>query len=105
MTNKIFGKKIGVPKNGLKMEDVPLGLYITLIHIFHRTILNHHKKYIFSECMKLLIQWVEDLAVDVPFLFAKKLHHILQESKVKRVKYNYLGTLQKNFDQYRPNIA
>ena len=89
-----------VPINGLKMEDVPPGLYRNLIHIVLRPILNNDKKYISCECMKLVIHWVEDMGIDVPFLLAKKLHHKLRESKAKRVKFNHLGTLQKIIDLY-----
>ena len=31
MVNKICGKQVVVPRNGLKMEDVPQGIYKTLI--------------------------------------------------------------------------
>ena len=55
--------------------------------------------------MKLVIHWVEDLAIDVPHLLAKKLHFALQESKMKRVKFSYPGTLQTIIDLYRPNTV
>ena len=44
MANKIGGKWVVVPKNGLKMEDVPQGIYKTLIQIILRTIMNHQKR-------------------------------------------------------------
>ena len=44
MANKICGKKVIVPMNGLRMEDVPKEIFKTLLHIFLTTILNHHKK-------------------------------------------------------------
>jgi hypothetical protein len=103
MENKICGKNVLVPWNGLKMQDVPPRLYKTLIHIVLRTIMNHHKQYISGDCMKLVIHWVEDLAIYVPHLLAKKMHFALQESKMKRVKFSYPSTLQKMIDLYRPN--
>ena len=68
MANKICGKTVKVARNGLKMQDVPLGLYKTLIQIVHRTIMNHHKQDNSADCMKLVIHWVEDLSIDVPHL-------------------------------------
>ncbi len=74
MTSKICGKHVVVPRNGLKMEDVPQGIYKTSIQIILRTIMNHHKWHdISGDCMKLAIQWVEDMAIDVPHLLARKL--------------------------------
>ena len=72
MENKICGKIVLVARNGLKMQDVPPGLSKTLIQIVLRTIMNHHKKDISGDCMKLVIHWVEDLAIDVPHLLEKK---------------------------------
>ena len=72
MENKICGKMIKVSQNGLNMQDVPPGLYKTLIQIVLRTIMNHHKQDISGDCMKLVIHWVEDPAIDVPHLLAKK---------------------------------
>ena len=103
MENKICGKTVKVSRNGLKMQDVPPGLYKTLIQIILRTIMNHHKQDISGDCMKLVIHWVEDLAIDVPHLLAKKMHFALQESKMKKVKFSYPGTLQKIVDLYRPS--
>ena len=77
MANKICGKMVKVSQNGLKMQDVPLGLYKTLIQIVLRTIMNHHKQDISGECMKLVIHWVENLAIDDPHLLEKKLHFAL----------------------------
>ena len=71
MENKICGKMVKVARNGLKMQDVPPGLYKTLIQIVLRTIMNHHKKDISGDCMKLVIHWVEYLAIDVPQLLEK----------------------------------
>ena len=68
---------VKVAQNGLKMQDVPPGLYKTLIQIVLRTIMNHHKQDISGDCMKLVIHWVEDLAIDVNHLLAKKLHFSL----------------------------
>ena len=44
----------------------------TLIQIVLRTIMNHQKQDISGDCMKLVIHWVEDLAIDVPHLLEKK---------------------------------
>ena len=96
---------VKVSRNGLKMQDVPPGLYKTLIQIVLWTIMNHHKQDISADCMKLAIHWVEDLAIYVPHLLAKKLHFALQERKMKRVKFSYAGTLQKIIDLYRPNTV
>ena len=67
--------------------------------------MNHHKQDISGDCMKLVIHWVEDLAIDVPHLLEKKLHFSLQERKMKRVKFSYPGTLQKIIDLYRPSTV
>jgi hypothetical protein len=83
MASKICGKKVYVPRNGLRMLDVPQGLYKSLIQIVLRTIMNHHKTDISGDCMRLVIYWVEDRVIDVPHLLAKKLHHALEESKKK----------------------
>ena len=42
--------------------------------------------------------------MDVPHLLAKKLNYALQESKKKKVKFSFLGTLQKIIDLYPPNV-
>ena len=107
MSSQICGKWVVVPRNSLKMEYVPQGIYkLSLIQIILRTILNHHKwNDILGECMKLAIHWVEDIAIDVPHLFARKLHSALQDSKMKRVKFSYLGTLQKIIDLCRPSVV
>ena len=70
-------KMVLVSRNGLKKQDDPPGLYKTLIQIVLRTIMNHHKQDISSDCMKLAIHWVEDLAIDAPHLLEKKLHFAL----------------------------
>ena len=78
MASKICGKWVVVPRNGLKIEYVPQGIYKTLIHIILRTIMNHHRWHdISGDCMKLAIHWVEDMAIDVPHLLARKLHSTL----------------------------
>ena len=101
MASKICGKRVVVPMNGLKMEDVPQGIYKTPIQIILKTIMNHHKRHdILGDCMKLDIHSVEDMAIDVPHLLARKLHYALQDSKMKRVKFNYPSTLQKIIDLF-----
>ena len=67
--------------------------------------MNHHNQDISGDCMKLVIHWVEYLAIDVPHLLEKKLHFALQERKMKRVMFSYLGTIQKIIDIYQPSIA
>ena len=91
---------VKVSWNGLKMQDVPPGLYKTLIQIVLMTIMNHHKQDISGDCMKLVIHWVEDLAIDGPHLLEKKLHFALQERKMKRVMFSYPSTIQKIIDLY-----
>jgi hypothetical protein len=54
--------------------------------------------------MRLVIHWVEDRAIDVPHLLAKKLHYALKESKKKNIKFSFPSTLQKIIDLYRPNV-
>ena len=99
MASKIREKQVVVPRNGLKIEYVPQGIYKTLIQIILRTIMNHHKRHdILGDCIKLAIHWVEDMAIDVPHLLARKLHSTLQDSKMKRVKFSYPRTLQKIID-------
>ena len=77
MANKIFGREVNVSRNGLKIQDVPPKIYKTLIQIVLRTILNHHRVDISGECMRVVIHWVEDILVDIPYLLAKKLHSTL----------------------------
>ena len=61
--------------------------------------MNHHKRHdILGDCMNLAIHWVEDMAIDVPHMLSRKLHFALKDSKMKRVKFSYLDTLQKNID-------
>ena len=74
------------------MQDVPLGIYKNLIQIVLRTILNHHSR------VNVVIHWVEDIHVDIPYLLAKKIHSALQESQLRKVKFSFLGTLQKIVD-------
>ena len=71
---KICGREVNVSRNGLKMQDVPPGIYKTLIQTVLRTILNHHRVDISGECMWVVIHWVEDIPIDIPYLLAKKLH-------------------------------
>ena len=94
MASKICGREVNVPRNGLKMQDVPPRIYKTLIHIFLRTILHHHMVDILGECIWVVIHWVEDIPVDVPYLLAKILHSTLQESQLRKVKFSFPGTLQ-----------
>jgi hypothetical protein len=66
--------------------------------------MNHHKTDISGDCMRLVIYWVEDRgSIDVPHLLAKKLHHALEESKKKKIKFSFPGTLQKIIDLYQPS--
>jgi hypothetical protein len=81
MATKICGKKVFVPRNNLRLLDVPHSLYKYLIQIVIRTIMNHHKNGIFGDCMRLVFYWVEERVVYVSHLLAKKLHHALEESK------------------------
>ena len=45
------------------------------------------------------------MAIDVPHLSARKLYSALQDSKMKRVKFSYSSTLQKNIDLCRPSVV
>jgi len=103
MTSKICGRELNVPRNGLKMQDVPPKIYKNLIQIVLRTILNHHRDDISGECMRVVIHWVEDILVDIPYLLDKKLHSALQESQLRKVKFSFSGTLQKIIDLCRPH--
>ena len=68
--------------------------------------MNHHKWLdISSDCMKLAIHWVQDMATDVHHLLARKLHSALQDSKMKRVKFSYPDTLQKIIDLCQPTVV
>ena len=105
IASKICGKRVVLPRIGLKMKYIPQGIYKTLIQIILSTIMNHHKRNdISGDCMKLDIHWVEDMAIDVPHLLARKLHSALQDSKMKKVKFSYSGTLQKIIDLCRPSV-
>ena len=95
MASKICGREVNIPRNGLKTQDFPFRIYKTLIQIVLRTILNHHRVDISGECMRVVIHWVEDIPVDIPYLLAKKIHSALQESQLRKVKFSFLGTLQK----------
>ena len=75
------------------MKDDPPRLYKTLIQIILVTIMNHQKQDISSDCMGLVIRWVEYSAKDVYHLLAKKLHLALQESINKKVKFSFQSTL------------
>jgi hypothetical protein len=55
--------------------------------------MNHHKSDISSDCMRLVIHWVEDRAIYVPNLLAKKSHYALEESKKNNIKFNFSDTL------------
>ena len=103
MANKICGKIVYVPRNGLRMQYVPHGIYKSLIQIVLRTILNHHRQEISGECMRVFINWVEDRPIDIPYLLGKKTHHSLQESQLKKVKFSFSGTLKKIIDLCRPH--
>ena len=91
MASKICGREVNVLRNGLKMKDVPPIIYKTLIQIVLRTILNQHRVDISGECMRVVIHWVEDIPVDIPYLLAKKLYSSLQESQLKKVKFIFLA--------------
>ena len=105
MTSKICGREANVLRNGLKMQDVPPVIYKTLIQIVLRTILNHHRVDILGECMWVVIHWVEDIPLDIPYLLAKKLHSALQESQLRKFKFSFPCTLQKIIDLRRPHAT
>ena len=96
MASKICGQEVNVPRNGLKMQDVPAEIYKNLTQIVLRTILNHHRDGISGECMWVVIHWVEDIPVYIPYLLAKILNSSLQESQLRKVKFSFLGTIQQN---------
>ena len=85
------------------MKYVPPKIYTTLINIVLRTILNHHRDDILVECMQVVIHWMEDIPIDIPYLLAKKLHFALQESQLRKVKFSFLGTLQNIIDLCQPH--
>ena len=70
------------------MQDVPPGIYKTLIQIVLRKILNHHKQGILGECMRVVIHWVEDRPIDIPYLLVDKIHFSLQESQLNKFKFS-----------------
>ena len=53
--------------------------------------------------MQVLIRWVEDIPIDIPYLLAKKLHSALQESQLRKVKFRFPGILQRIIDLCRPH--
>ena len=85
------------------MKDVPPRIYKNLIQIVLRKILNHHRDGISGECMQVVMHWVEDIHVDIPYLLVKKIHFALQESQLRKVKFSFLSTLQKIIDLCRPH--
>ena len=87
------------------MQDVPPGIYKTLIQIVLRKIMNYHRDDILGECMRVVIHWVEDIPVDIPYLLVKKLHSALQESQLRKVKFSFLGTLQKIINLCQPHAT
>ena len=87
------------------MKDVPPRIYKTLIQIILRTILNHHRDDISGECMQVVIHWVEDIPVYIPYILDKKIHSTLQESQLRKVKFSFSGTLQKIIDLCRPHAT
>ena len=87
------------------MQDVPPEIYKTLIQISLRTILNHHRVDISGECMWVVIHWVEDIPINIPYLLVKKLHSALQESQLRKVKFSFPGTLQTIIDLCRPHAT
>ena len=103
MASKICGREVNFLRNGLKMQNVPPGIYKTLIQIVLRTILNHHSVDISGECMRVVIHWVEDIPIYIPYILARKLHSALQESQSRKVKFSFMGTLQKLIDLCRPH--
>ena len=87
------------------MQVVPPRIYKTLIQIVLWTILNHHRVDISGECMRVVIHWVEDIPVDIPYLLDKKLHSALQESQLRKVKFSFPGILQKIIDLCQPHAT
>ena len=55
--------------------------------------------------MWVVIHWVEDIHVDIPYLLAKKLQSALQESQLRKIKFSFLATLQKIIDLCRPHAT
>ena len=64
--------------------------------------MNHHEKDIWGECMRVVINWVEDIPIDIPYLLGNKICCTMQESQLKKVKFSFLDTLQKIIDLCRP---
>ena len=105
MASKVGGREVNVLRNGLKMQDVPHRIYKTLIQIVLMKIMNNDKVDILGECMRVVIHWVEDIPLDIPYLLAKKLHSDLQASQLRKVKFSFPGTLQKVIDLCRPHAT
>ena len=76
-----------------------------MIQIVPRTILYHHQDDISGECMRVVIHWVEEIPVDIPYLLAKKIHSALQESQLRKIKFISPSTLQKIIDLCRPHAT
>ena len=55
--------------------------------------------------MRVVIHWVEDIPLYIPYLMSKKLHSALQENQLRKVKFSLLGTLQKIIDLCRPHAT
>lgn len=62
--------------------------------------MNHHKLDISGDCTTIVTHWVHSIAIIFPHLLAKILNYALQESKIKKVRFNFPGTLQKTIDLY-----
>ena len=58
MVSKIYGKKVIVHRNNLKVQDSPQGLYKYLIQLILWTIMNNQKPDISNDYMRLVIHWV-----------------------------------------------
>lgn len=100
MANKICERKVYVRMNGLKMQDFPQGPCKYFIQVVLRTIMNHHKLDISGDCTTIVTHWVHSIAIIFPHMLAKILNYALQESKIKKVRFNFPGTLQKTIDLY-----
>lgn len=98
MANKICEKKVYVRMNGLKMEYFPQGPCKYLIQVVLGTIINHRKLDISCDCMTVVIHWVHNMAINFPRLLVKILNYALQESKIRKVRFSFSGTLRKIID-------
>ena len=54
--------------------------------------------------MRVVIHWVEDRPVDIPYLLANKIHSAPQESQLKKVKYSFPCILQKIIEFVNPML-